>query len=41
MMRPTIFQRPGVEYFDSADWDWVLEHRPVTERAVRELLQRR
>jgi iron(III) transport system substrate-binding protein len=40
-MRPTIFQRPGVEYFDTADWDWVLEHRPTTERKVRELLVRR
>jgi iron(III) transport system substrate-binding protein len=40
-MRPTIFQRAGVEYFDTAAWDWVLEHRPVTERKVRELLVRR
>jgi iron(III) transport system substrate-binding protein len=40
-MRPTIFQRPGVDYFDAADWDWVLENRPAAERKVRELLGRR
>jgi iron(III) transport system substrate-binding protein len=40
-MRPTIFQRPGVDYFDAASWDWVLENRPPAEQKVRELLGRR
>src|SRR5262249_48478840 len=40
-MRRTIFPRPGTDYFDSGDWDWVLEYRPVTEQKVRELLGRR
>jgi iron(III) transport system substrate-binding protein len=40
-MRPTIFQRPGVDYFDAAAWDWVLENRPPAEQKVREILSRR
>jgi ABC-type Fe3+ transport system substrate-binding protein len=41
LMRPTSFHRAEIDYFDSADWDWVLEYRPPTERKVRELLGRR
>jgi ABC-type Fe3+ transport system substrate-binding protein len=41
LMRKTLFPRPGVEYFDTADWSWVMEHRPPTEQKVREILGRR
>jgi ABC-type Fe3+ transport system substrate-binding protein len=40
-LRKTIFPKPGVEYFDTADWAWVMENRPPTEQKVREILGRR